>query len=143
MSTDRDQNRQTVRTEAEHDTDPRVDLAVQRTELALERTQLAWIRTTFSLYTAGIALDKGLEALHQARMLSGTNWANTGHTSGRLLTLLGTALAIIATVIYFRRSEKLAAIKGSPATILLPAGWLSAIAALLGALLFVLMITTG
>jgi len=31
--------------------DPRVDLAVERTGLALERTHLAWIRTMFTIMT--------------------------------------------------------------------------------------------
>ena len=38
----------TIEKEAEADTDPRVDLAVEPTELALERTQLAWIRKTLA-----------------------------------------------------------------------------------------------
>jgi uncharacterized membrane protein YidH (DUF202 family) len=36
---------------AERDSDPRVDLAVQRTELAEDRTLLAGIRTTIGLRT--------------------------------------------------------------------------------------------
>ena len=44
--------RELLRKEVEADTDPRVDLAVERTELAWERTQLAWIRTTLGLLPA-------------------------------------------------------------------------------------------
>jgi uncharacterized membrane protein YidH (DUF202 family) len=47
--------------EAELKIDIRIDLAVERTELALERTHLAWIRTTFTIMTAGIAIEKGLK----------------------------------------------------------------------------------
>jgi len=101
MSTDRTSKVQTARAEAEQNADPRVDLAVERTELAHERTQLAWVRTVFSLYTAGIALDKGLEILHKERILAGNNWVSTGHFSGILLAILGTILSGLMTVIYF------------------------------------------
>jgi len=62
---------QQLRKKAEADSDPRVDLAVERTELAWERTQLAWTRTTLTFIVSGIALDKGIEAIHRNRLESG------------------------------------------------------------------------
>lgn len=141
MSTDDSSRQRATRREAEQDADPRVDLAVERTELALERTQLAWVRTVFGLYTAGIALDKGLEALHQARILRGNNWVNTGHGGGVTLALLGAVLSTLTTVIFVRRARELSRIKRAHPTFILPAAWLSAIAALLGGLLLVLMVS--
>jgi uncharacterized membrane protein YidH (DUF202 family) len=61
-----DSNEQLLRNDAEHGIDPRVDLAVERTEFAAERTQLAWIRTNLALLGSGVALDKGIEAVHKA-----------------------------------------------------------------------------
>jgi putative membrane protein len=58
------EERQQIRVDAERDADPRIDLAVERTLLALERTQLAWVRTVMGMITAGIAIDKGFQALH-------------------------------------------------------------------------------
>ncbi len=48
------------------ETNVQVQLAIQRTELALERTQLAWVRTAFAIISAGLAMEKGLQALHDA-----------------------------------------------------------------------------
>lgn len=141
MSVNQTVSQQAIRVEAEQSTDPRVDLAVQRTELALERTQLAWVRTTFSLYTGGIALDKGMAALHEARVLRGDNWVHSGHGAGILLAVLGTALSVLTTYLYYRRAQELAAIKGTPLAFMLPAGWLSFVAAVLGTLLTMLMVS--
>ena len=141
MSADQIASDYAKRLAAERNNDPRVELAIHRTELAIERTQLAWVRTTFSLYTAGIALDKGLEALHQARMLQGSNWVQTGHSAGIFLALLGTVLSALTTYVYYRRIRDLAIVKGSPMTYILPAGWLSFIASILGVPLIVFMLS--
>jgi putative membrane protein len=96
--------------------DPRVDLAVTRTELAWERTLLAWIRTTLALLGSGIALDKGAQLLHQARVLAGTAMMRNGHIVGLSLTGLSTLLLLIVTVQYLNGKLALARIKGvSPA----------------------------
>jgi uncharacterized membrane protein YidH (DUF202 family) len=49
----------------EKDIDPRIDLAAKRTELGWDRTVLAWVRTVLALLGAGVAFDKGTQALHQ------------------------------------------------------------------------------
>jgi putative membrane protein len=112
--------------------DPRSHLAVLRTELALDRTQLAWVRTTFALITAGFALDKIMGALHQARVIAGTNWVKTGHFSGILLTVAGTAFLVITSVEYVRQARWLARLKGSPPPRLPPALLLSVLVILVG-----------
>jgi len=115
--------------------DPRTELAVVRTELALDRTQLAWVRTTFALITAGFALDKITEALHQARMIAGTNWVKTSHLSGILLTVAATVFLVITSVEYVRQARRLARLKGSPPPWLPPALLLSALVVLVGVVL--------
>ena len=97
-----------------------MDLAVQRTELALDRTQLAWVRTAFTLITAGLAIDKGGEALHDARVLAGTNWVSTSHFGGISLAAASTFFLLIATVAYFRQSRVLAQLKGAELPLLPP-----------------------
>ena len=115
--------------------DPRTDLAVVRTELALDRTQLAWIRTTFALITAGFALDKITEALHQARMIAGTNWVKSSHLSGILLTVAATVFLMITSVDYVRQARRLARLKGSPPPWVPPAMLLSVLVVLVGVIL--------
>lgn len=72
-----------------------------------ERTQLAWIRTVLALITAGIAIDKGTEALHDARIASGEALVKDGHFAGMLLAISGTVMIILATGIYFNRMKEL------------------------------------
>jgi len=67
--------------------DPRVDLAVQRTQFASDRTPLSWIHTALGLMAAGVAFDKGARFLHEARLGDGTAWVRTGH-------LVGLAIAV-------------------------------------------------
>jgi len=98
---------QQIRAEAERDADPRIDLAVERTLLAIERTQLAWVRTVIGMITAGIAIDRGTAALHQARLLSGVAWEKNGHFAGLLLTIGGTLLLALVTIIFILRIREL------------------------------------
>jgi putative membrane protein len=104
---------QVVRASTEQAADPRVDLAVQRTELALDRSQLAWVRTAFTFITAGLAIDKGAEALHEARLLAGTNWVAGSHAVGTTLTAASTLFLLVASVLYFQQARALARIKGA------------------------------
>lgn len=101
------------REDAENTADPRVDLAVERTQYALERTQLAWIRTVLSLLGGGIALDKGIEAMHKARIETGDSLVNNAHAIGIALSITGTLLMLFTTIFYIRRSQGLAKIKGT------------------------------
>lgn len=124
----------TIRTEAEPDVDPRVDLAVERTMLAMERTQLAWVRTVMGLITAGIAIDKGVSVLHEARMISGVAWEKNGHFAGLLLTIGGTALMAIVTVLYVIRMWELTTMLGRKNKLIHPGTLISVFLCVVGAL---------
>lgn len=130
-----------IRSAAEQDADPRVDLAVQRTELALDRTQLAWVRTAFTLITAGFAIDKGGEALHEARVLAGTNWISSSHFGGIALASAATIFLLIASAAYVRQSRALARLKGVEPSWFPPALLISLLVVLLGAALSILLLS--
>src|SRR5512139_1495832 len=106
------ENEQQVKDNAGSDDDPRIEIAIERTQLAYERTLLAWIRTVLALITAGIAIDKGTEALHEARIAMGEALVKDGHFSGMLLTISGTVMMAMATVIFFRRMKELNQMRG-------------------------------
>ena len=95
----------------EEKTDPRNEWAIERTELALERTHLAWIRTLFTLMTAGIAIDKGLELIHEARLVRGDALFRNAHAIGISLTSIGSVLLLIESIAYIQRSRQLARMK--------------------------------
>ena len=128
------EDRQQIRVEAERDADPRIDLAVERTLLAIERTQLAWVRTVMGMITAGIAIDKGFQALHQARLMSGLAWEKNGHFAGLLLTIGGTLLMILTTVIYILRIRELNLTRGAKGKLPTPGVLISFFICLIGAL---------
>jgi uncharacterized membrane protein YidH (DUF202 family) len=125
---------QKIRTEAELNADPRIDLAVERTLLAMERTQLAWVRTIIGMITAGIALDKGFAALHQARLLSGAAWEKNGHLGGLLLTSGGTFLMIFTTILYIHRARELNHMRGVKSKLVTPGILISFFICMIGAL---------
>jgi putative membrane protein len=108
---DNNKTEEQIRKEAEQDTDPRVDLAIERTELALERTQLAWVRTLLSLIGGGFVIDKAMEAIHKARLESGEAFVRHGHLAGMIFTLSGTLLMILVTINYLRRNAAYARMK--------------------------------
>ena len=137
-----DSKQQLLRKEAEQDTDPRVDLAVERTELALERTQLAWIRTTLTFLATGIALDKGIEAIHNSRVQSGTSLTDNAHIIGISLSITATALLLLVTLYYIRRSRRLARMKGVKPVMFPPGAAASTLIILLGAVISYLLLTT-
>jgi putative membrane protein len=111
---------QHIRMDAERDADPRIDLAVERTMLALERTQLAWVRTIIGLIAAGIAIDRGFEALHAARLVTGNAWAKNGHLAGLVMAVSGTLLILISSVYYIRRMNELGRMLGRQRKLLDP-----------------------
>jgi uncharacterized membrane protein YidH (DUF202 family) len=125
-------NHERLRKEAEKETDPRVDLAVERTELALERTQLAWIRTTLTLLAGGIGLDKAVEYMHKSRLESGDAFFENGHLFGTALSITATILMILFTWFYLQRSRSLARIKGAKALRAQPVFYASILIILMG-----------
>lgn len=131
---------QKIRNEAEMDTDPRVDLAVERTELALERTQLAWIRTALAFLGSGIALDKGIESVHQARVESGDALIQNAHGIGLALSFSGTLLMLFTTWHFIHRSRSLAKMKGARPLIIPPGALASLLVTLLGLVVSLLLL---
>ncbi len=129
-----------IRVEAEREGDPRIDLAVERTRLAWERTQLAWIRTVFGLIVAGIALDRGFVALHQARLDTNEAWVKNGHLAGLIMTISGTLLMVIATTYYTRRMVELNRLMNKSRVILDPGLILSLIITVVGILVIYFML---
>ncbi len=104
------------------DTNVQVTLAIQRTYLALERTQLAWVRTNFAVLSAGFALDKGIEALFEAKLLTDSNWLVGGHFAGVLLAFVASLTLLWATSQYLIQVRAIggtsARITTSPALVL-------------------------
>jgi len=104
---------QEIRRRAESDVDPRVDLAIERTVLALERTQLAWIRTALGMLAAAVAMDKGLEVLHQDRIAAGTALVRHAHVAGLSVIAVTLLLFAGATVSYYRQGTRLVNLSGT------------------------------
>ena len=132
-----------IRIMAEEETDPRVDLAVERTELALERTHLAWIRTMFALITAGLAIDKGFAIIHQKRLESGDAWIKNAHVVGLSLIIFGTVLLLIESFQYIKRGRQLAVLKKAGFAFFSPGIILASLVILLGLVLTFLIIYFG
>ena len=131
---------QDIRRRAEQDVDPRVDLAVERTLLALERTQLAWIRTALGLLAAAVAMDKGLELLHQARMAAGTALVQHAHVAG--LTVIAVTLTLFsgATISYRHHGKRLAELSRTSTHEIGWILWQSIFLIVLGAIVFALLL---
>jgi len=127
-------NEQQTKANAEQEDDPRIEIAIERTQLAYERTQLAWIRTVLALISAGIAIDKGTEALHQARVAMGEALIKDAHFSGMLLSISGTVMMILATVLHFRRMKELDQMRGIRKKLPYPVFILSCVISFFGAL---------
>jgi len=121
------------------------ELAVERTEMAVERTHLAWIRTMFTIITSGIAIDKGLEIIHQQRLLkgSGSELAQGGHIVGLFLTGIGTLLLLIKTMQFVHRGKQLAAMKLERFHFFTSTFVLALVVIITGMAMMYLMITTG
>ena len=122
--------------------DNRNDLAVERTELALERTQLAWVRTTLAFIGSGIALDKGMEALHKARLEAGNALFQNAHVIGISLSLGATILISFVTWHFVHRSKQLYKMRGTKGGWFLPGVFVSLLIIILGAVVSLLLIIT-
>lgn len=114
--------------------DPRVDLAVERTMFALERTLLAWVRTVMGLITGGVAIDKGTAAIHDARLAAGVALMKNGHLAGLILTIVGTVLMVVVTIVFIRRNRELKEMLGIKARFPAPGIMLAIFICLLGVL---------
>jgi putative membrane protein len=121
-------------TKTEPQQDPRTYLAIERTMLAHDRTQLAWIRTIIGMMTAGLAIDKGFSALHQARLVTGEAWAKNGHFAGMFLTISGVVLILLTGFYYVKSTKQLSTMKGKKMQILNPVIILSLLVLIVGIL---------
>lgn len=88
-------------------------LAAERTELALEATQLAWIRTVLAFMATGLIISKGIEALHDARIITGKALIENANITGIFLTITGTVMLTVTTFYFILRRRQLAKIRGS------------------------------
>jgi putative membrane protein len=128
--------------EAEAAADPRVDLAIERTELALERTQLAWLRTTLAFLGSGLALDKGMEFIHQKRVDVGKAFFDNTHIIGISLSVGGTLTLALSTIYFIKRFRALSASGNQKTQKFPPVFWASMLVILLGLSISALMIAT-
>ena len=116
-------------------------LAIERTAYALERTQLAWIRTTLAFLGSGIALDKGMQLIHEQRLQLGNALFESSHVLGVVLSMGGSVALLLTTWLAYKRFRKLAINDNGP--LRFPAVLFSSLLiALLGIVISVLMILT-
>lgn len=118
-------------------------LAIERTELAFERTHLAWIRTMLTIMTAGIAIDKGIEFIHQQRLLTNQAIVQNGHVIGIVITSSGILFLLLETIQFIKRKRQLAIIKNATTSFFATSVILAVLVMLTGFVLIYLMITTG
>ncbi len=119
--------------------DPRVSFAIERTAYALERTQLAWIRTTLAFLGGGVALDKGMEAIHKARIISGKALFDSAHIIGIFLSSGATLFMLLSTWFCYKRFHNLSEKQVTP-HVYYPVMLSSALTLLLGIVISVLLI---
>jgi putative membrane protein len=120
--------------------DPRVDLAAVRTQLAWDRTLLAWIRTTLALMGAGAVLDKGVQLLHQAKVLAGVEVVRNGHLLGLTLTGVSTILFVVVCWQYVQNMRTLARISHGKTSGTRPALLVSVLVIFLGCAVFIVLL---
>lgn len=123
----------------EQEQDTKTLLALERTLYAVERTQLAWVRTTLAMLGSGIALDKGMEYIHQTRVLAGTALFESAHIIGVVLSVFSTILLLFSTVFGYRRMSILTAQMNMHRYHKLPTFFLSLLVVLLGATISILL----
>lgn len=88
-------------------------MAAERTELALETTQLAWIRTVLTFMVLGLTISKGMEALYNAKVITGKGLIENTNIAGIFLIITGTVMLTATTFYFIIRRRQLAKIRGS------------------------------
>ena len=116
--------------------------ALEATVYALERTLLAWIRTTLALLGSGIALDKGMEYIHQTRVLSGTALFENAHVIGIVLSCFSTLLLFLSTLFSYQRLARLADQLGNGRKTIFPVIATASLVILLGATISILLLAS-
>jgi len=123
----------------EQEQDTKTLLAIERTLYAVERTQLAWVRTTLAMLGSGIALDKGMDYIHQTRIIAGTALFESAHIIGVVLSLFSTILLLLSMVFSYRRLSVLTTKMKMESKHMFPTLFLSLLVVLLGATISVLL----
>jgi len=123
--------------------DTNSELAIERTELAHERTHLAWIRTTFSIMTAGLAIDKGIAYIHEQRVEKDIALVKNAHVLGLILTIFGTLFLLAETIQFIVRTRQLKDMRSRRFSTFSSSVVLASLVVILGCSLVWLMLTTG
>lgn len=89
--------------------------------------------------TAGLAIDKGFAALHEARLVSGDAWIKNGHLAGLVMTISGTLLIILVTINYVMGLKTLNNMKGTKRKLFDPGLILSLLITAIGFLMLYFM----
>ena len=116
--------------------------ALEATLYALERTLLAWIRTTLALLGSSIALDKGMEYIHQTRVLSGTALFENAHVNGIVLSCFSTLLLFLSTLFSYQRLARLAYQLGTGRKVIFPVIATACLVIVLGATISILLLVS-
>ena len=73
----------------------------------VQATQLAWIRTVLALIAGGIGLDKGLEVIHEQRLINQTALVKSAETIGISLSIIASVVILFSTVFFILRVNTL------------------------------------
>lgn len=114
--------------------------ALEANLYGVERTLLAWVRTSLALLGSGIAIDKGMEYIHQTRIVSGTALFANAHVIGIVLSLFSTLFLFLSTLFSYQRLARLADQSGVGRKVILPVIATSCLVIMLGATISVLLL---
>jgi putative membrane protein len=87
-------NNEAMHKESAAESDPRVQLAYERTFLAYERTRIAWVRTALALISFGFAIAKVLQYLRERQGETAT--LMSPRAVGLLMIVIGLISLILA-----------------------------------------------
>ena len=87
-------NNEAMHTQLTPESDPRVQLAYERTFLAYERTRIAWVRTALALIAFGFAIAKVLQYLREKQGETAT--VMSPRVVGLLMIVIGLLSLILA-----------------------------------------------
>jgi putative membrane protein len=87
-------NNEVVNKQLVAQSDPRVQLAFERTFLAYERTRIAWVRTALALISFGFAIAKVLQYLREKQGETATLMSPSA--VGLIMIVIGLASLILA-----------------------------------------------
>jgi putative membrane protein len=88
-------NDETIPKQSAAQSDPRVQLAFERTFLAYERTRIAWVRTALALISFGFAIAKVLQYLREKQGETAT--LMSPRSVGLLMIVIGLISLILAS----------------------------------------------